>query len=313
MSDTFRTLLRQAEQISGSATYDDTLGLSGAETYLDKSLEKDLNYLRSQVKVITGETNWYDAPGVDLASLATDEQGMSGSFANIYTFTGMDDRNDTTPTYTSQNYVTNGNDLEASIGDLDAQVKSNYDGYTALTLDAVVAVGSTVDEAITVTASGSTFSALLIYDDLHVGGDILVEGTVDGVDIAGFASVAQTFTGMDSASDSTPTYSSTNYVANSTSLEVAIGALDAAISTADVSKEVERISSPVTSGSAHTVPGSNSHAAGDGSTMDIYLNGQLIQSNTGTELRDYLESATDEIKFTFTVPTNAYLTYIIRQ
>ena len=89
--------------------------------------------------------------------------------------------------------------------------------------------------------------------------------------------------------------------------------MDAAISTADVSKEVERISSPVTSGSAHTVPGSNSHAAGDGSTMDIYLNGQLIQSNTGTELRDYLESATDEIKFTFTVPTNAYLTYIIRQ
>ena len=312
MSAIFRTFLKQLEQVSGSATYDDTLTMSGAETYLAKSLEKDLNYVRTQLKAITGETNWYDAPQTDLSNVPT-EQAISGSFVNIFTFTGMDDRNDSTPTYSSTNYVTNSNSLETSIGALDAQVKANYDGYTALTLDAVVAVGSTVDEAITVTASGSTFSALTVYGDFHAGNNVIVEGTVDGVDIAGFASAAQTFTGMDDASDSTPTYSSTNYVANSDSLETAIGKLDAGIATADVNKEVERLSAQVNSGSAHTVPGSHSHSAGSGDDMDIYLNGQLLQSNTGTELRDYLESATDEVKFTFAVPANSYLAYIIRQ
>lgn len=309
MSTTFRTLLRQAEQISGSAAYDDTLTMSGAETYLDRSLEKDLNYLRSQLKTIAGETNWYDAPQTNLASVP-DEQGISGSFQNIYTFTGMDDRNDSTPTYDTANYATG--DLENAIGDLDAQIKANYDGYTGLTLDNVCDQGATTDQAITISASGSTFSTLTVYDDLHVGSNILVEGTVDGVDVAGFASAAQTFTGMDDASDSTPTYSSTTYVANDDSLETAIGKLDAAIELADVVKEVERLSAQVNSGSAHTVPGSYSHAAGDGSTMDVYMNGQLLQSNTGTELRDYIESDTDEVKFTFDVPTNSYLTYIIR-
>jgi len=210
MGHTFRTFLTQADQISGSAVYDDTLTMSAAETYLDKSLEKDLNYIRTQLRLITGETNWFDSPLVDLSTLdglglENLEQGLSGSLQNIYTFTGMDDRNDTTPTYTSTNIVSNGDNLEA-----------------------------------------------------------------------------------------------------------AIGKLDAAVTTATVAKEVERITSPITSGSAHTVPGSHSHTAGDGSNMDIYLNGQLLQSNTGTELRDYLESGIDEVTFTFTVPTNAYLTYLIR-
>lgn len=311
MSELFRTYLRQAEQISGSAIYDDTLTMSGAETYLAKSLEKDLNYLRSQFKAITGETNWYDAPQTDLSDVPS-EQGLSGSFANIYTFTGMDDRNDSTPTYTSQNYVTNGNDLEASIGDLDTQVKANYDGYTGLTLDNVCDQGATTDQAIVSTGSGSAFASLLDTGDLDVWGNIIVDGTVDGVDVAGFASAAQTFTGMDSASDSTPSYTSQVYVTDSDSLETAIGKLDAAITLADVVKEIERLSAQVSSGSAHTVPGSHSHAAGDGSTMDLYLNGQLLQSNTGTELRDYIESASDEVKFTFDVPTNSYLTYLIR-
>ncbi len=205
MSAVFRTFLRQAEQVSGSAVYDDTFAMATAESYLSKNLESDLNYLRSQLKVITGETNWYDAPQTALSNVP-DEQGMSGSFANIYIFTGMDDRN-----------------------------------------------------------------------------------------------------------DATPTYSSTVYVANDDSLETAIGKLDAAITTADVDKEVERLPAAVNSGSAHTVPGSNGHAAGDGSDMDLYLNGQLLQSNTGTEERDYLETDTDEVTFTFSVPSNSYLTYIIRQ
>lgn len=312
MSSLFRTFLRQAEQISGSAIYDDTLTVSAAESYLAKSLEKDLNYVRSQLKAITGETNWYDTPGVTLADVEHDEQGMSGSFQNIYTFTGMTDRNDTSPSYSSQIYITDGEDLEEAIGALDLQVKANYDGYTGLTLDAVCEVGATTDVAIIDTASGSSFGSLLDTGNLDVWGDIIVDGTVDGVDIATFQASALGFTGMTDESDSSPTYTSQIYVTNGDDLEAAIGKLDAAVSIAAVVKEVERLSAQVDSGSAHTVPGSHSHVAGDGSSMDIYLNGQLLQSNTGTELRDYVESGSDEVKFTFGVPTNSYLTYLIR-
>ncbi|MEA3341108.1 MAG: hypothetical protein U9R15_14180, partial [Chloroflexota bacterium] len=185
-------------------------------------------------------------------------------------------------------------------------------GAVSFTLDDVCENGATTDVAIISTASGSSFASLLDTGDLDVWGNIIVDGTVDGVDIAGFATAAQTFTGMDDASDSTPTYSSNNYVTNGESLETAIGDLDAAIGNVDIAKEVERLSVAVSSGSEHTIPGANNHAAGDGSSMDIYLNGQLLQSNTGTELRDYLESGTDKVKFTFVIPSNSYLTYIIR-
>jgi len=305
----FRTFIRQAEQVSGSFSYDDTLTMSTAESYLAKSLEQDLNYLRSQIKIITGESNWYDAPNTTLTNVPT-EAAISGSLNNIFSFTGMADRNEGTPTYSSTEYATG--DLEAAIGALDAQVKANYDGYTSLTLDDVCEQGAITDVALVVQASGSTFSSILSYEDIHAGNDILVEGTVDGVDLSAFSSATQTFTGMDSETDSTPTYTSTNYVANSDSLETAIGKLDAGIAGADATKVVERLGSPLTSGSTHVIPGSNGHSAGNGSYMDVFINGQLLQSNTGTELRDYLESDTDEITFTFDIPANSYVVYIIR-
>jgi hypothetical protein len=203
----FRTFLRQAEQISGSATYDDALVVATAESYLNKNIEADLNYIRSQLKTITGETNWYDTPGVSLADVEYDEQGMSGSFLNIYAFTGMTDRNDADPTYSSQIYVTNGDSLETAIGLLDAAIASSN----------------------------------IVY------------------------------------------------------------------------KEVERTLVNITSGSAHTIPGAHGHLVTEGNLMDLYLNGQLLQKNTGTEFRDYIESGTDEVKFTFRIHKNSYLTYIIRQ
>jgi len=201
---TFRTLLRQAEQISGSAAYDDTLTMSVAETYLDKNLEADLNYIRSQVKVITGQTNWYDPPDTNLVTL---EQGISGSLSNIYTFTGMDNRDDTTPTYSSNNYVVNGDNLEAAIGKLDTAVASVSGGETKIT---------------------------------------------------------------------------------------------------------ERLLSLVSSGSAHTLPESESYTLGSGAYLDVFLNGILLTPNTGTEERDYLEDTTTTVKFTFGIPTNSFVTYIIR-
>lgn len=201
---TFRTFLRQAQQISGSATYDDTLSMGQVEVYITKSLEADLNYIRTQLKTITGETNWYDAPVHNLTDF---DAGISGSLQNIYDFTGMSGRD-----------------------------------------------------------------------------------------------------------DSSPTYSSTIYVTQGASLETAIGELDASIQASNIQKAVERLLSPVLSGSVHILPESLTYTpAPGGDNMDVFLNGQLLQANTGQEERDYVETNSGSISFTFDVPANTYLTYIVRE
>lgn len=65
-----RTFLRQSSQIRTSDTYDDTLTVTDAESSAI-SLEGDLNYIRSQMLILSGRTNWYDAleDGFDLQSL----------------------------------------------------------------------------------------------------------------------------------------------------------------------------------------------------------------------------------------------------
>jgi len=59
-----RSLLRQLEQIRRSATYDDAVAdvhtFAVAEPTVSGSLQDDMNVIRTMVKTITGETNWYD-------------------------------------------------------------------------------------------------------------------------------------------------------------------------------------------------------------------------------------------------------------
>lgn len=109
-----RSLLRQLEQVSGSFAYDDTLPMAIAETANDLTLEKDLNFLRSQAKAITGKTNWFDAPEKTIDQLDTEDD-----YEN--TFMGKAYGNDL-PAYSSQIYITNGDNLETAIGELDAAI-----------------------------------------------------------------------------------------------------------------------------------------------------------------------------------------------
>ncbi len=55
------TLLRQFSQIRNSDIYDDLLDVLDAETSAE-NIEEDFNYIRSQLKVITGVDNWYEPP-----------------------------------------------------------------------------------------------------------------------------------------------------------------------------------------------------------------------------------------------------------
>lgn len=306
----FRSLLRQALQVSGSATYDDTLSMGNAETYINKSLEGDLNYMRSQLKVITGETNWYDAPANSIADI---DAGMSGAFVNIQSFTGQDDITDSTPAYDSATIVTQGASLEDAIGQLDAELNVVSGSTATPNLQDVTDAGATTTNAVTVNASGSIFTTLLATDNLHVGGNILVDGTVDGVTVSTFASNVFSFTGMDDENDGSPTYSSTTYVTNGDDLETAISKLDAAIIGVAIVKEVELTSGSIAAEEVHTIPNGQSYTVAEGDNMDLYYNGQLLQADIAGQTRDYEEASTTSVKFHFTVPEDTYITYVIRK
>lgn len=301
----FRSFLDQATQISGSFTYDDSLSMASAETY-GKTLEADLNYVRSQLKVITGEADWYSPP---VKSLHDFNVGLSGSFANIQSFTGQSDITDSSPTYFSTTYVTQGNSLEMAIGELDAQLFSG----SALTLQDVTDNGATTTNPITVSTSGSIFNSLLITDDFQVGGNILVGGTVDGVNVGTFGSNVISFTGMTDENDGSPTYSSVIYVDDGDSLETAIGKLDAAIVGIDIVKISERFTSLLSAETVHTIPQSGSYTPAEGENMDAYLNGVLLQADITGEDRDYAETSTTQVTFHLDIRQDAFVTYVIRK
>lgn len=69
-----RSLIRQLEQISNSAVYDDAVSnvhnSSVAEIAVSGTLQHDMNVVRTLIKDIAGTTNWYDDPGTSLTTLA---------------------------------------------------------------------------------------------------------------------------------------------------------------------------------------------------------------------------------------------------
>lgn len=310
----FRSLLNQGLQVSGSAVYDDTLDMVWAETYFSGSLERDLNYLRTQTRLVTGETNWFDPPINTLSGLNTGQIQMSGSFINIYTFTGMTNRNDTSPTYYTNHYVINGTSLETAIGALDAHLHSLSGSVGVPTLQYVTSLGNTTTYDIHVNASGSTFSTLNVINNLQVGGNLIIGGTVDGVDLSVWNTAIKTYTGETDNTDSSPSYTSQVYITNGDSLVTALGKLDAAIVDVAVVKVSERIASIVNAGTSHVLPGGNTYTLGNGTNMDVYFNGVFQQCDTaGGEIRDYAETDTTHITFNYNLPKNSYVTYIIRK
>lgn len=74
-----RTFIKQDTQISNSFSYDDTLAAGATLESGVTHLEGDLNAVRSQIKRVLGETNWYDTlSGRDLATLSTDLTDIEG-------------------------------------------------------------------------------------------------------------------------------------------------------------------------------------------------------------------------------------------
>jgi len=101
-------------------------------------------------------------------------------------------------------------------------------------------------------------------------------------------------------------------------LDVALAAMNAA----SVNKYAEEVSTLISKNVVHGLPGSLTYTPDDtsgeeGSNMDVYVDGQLLSADTGTNGvnadRDYSESTASGIAFRFDIQVGRNITYMIRQ
>lgn len=128
-------LQNQVRSTTSGIEYDDTMNLTLAESLINEAflddvtqvsgtLVMDLNFIRTAIRDIKGETplyNWYDP--TDTAGLIT-LSGAREAASNLQSFTGSSGDTDGSPTYSSTIYVTQSTDLETAIGDLDSALSS---------------------------------------------------------------------------------------------------------------------------------------------------------------------------------------------
>jgi len=124
------------------------------------------------------------------------------------------------------------------------------------------------------------------------------------------------------------TFSEDNYIDDNDTVANALNDLDMALKVVADSvlagvadKYVEGLSSDITAGVVHPVPGftytPDSTSDQEGSNMDILLNGQLLSASTGANGvnadRDYAETTASGITFHMDVHQYSNITYMVRQ
>jgi len=134
MSPRTLTLQNQIRSTTSGIEYDDTLSLPLAESLVNEAfltdptqvsgtLVMDLNFLRTAIRDIKGDTplyNWYD-PADTTPGLIT-LSGARAEISNLQTFVGSDGDGDTTPDYTSLCFISQNDPLETAISTLDFQL-----------------------------------------------------------------------------------------------------------------------------------------------------------------------------------------------
>lgn len=125
---------------------------TSSATSLDGKIDTNTNNITQLAKDMYGSGAALGGDGV--ADLATD---VSTNLDNIETFVGMADATDATPTYSSNNYVTDGDSLETAIGKLDTTVADALDGISTMN-GLTVAYGSETvgDDDEVIVATGVT-------------------------------------------------------------------------------------------------------------------------------------------------------------
>lgn len=164
-----------------------------AWVWINSSDQTELNFLRAYVGKDGAGAELPSYTSVNIVAnndtLETAIGKLDAEAGYTDTFVGKTAGN-TTPTYSSTNFVTNGEALTLAVGDLDAAI------------GAPSANGFVTTNAASVNANVDALDNELESASLYVG---------------------------KTAGDSTPDYSSTNYVADNDNLTVAVGKLDAAL------------------------------------------------------------------------------------
>lgn len=240
--------------INSSAPGDDSF--SGAPS----DLEEDLDQIRTRIKTFCGTASWlstlsslYIGGANSLEDLLVNTSGTGAKTATnpwgyeygdidgmitvldaIKDFTGQDDYTDSTPSYTSTNYILNNDSLETAIGKLDAQtgsmvsVDATMSGQLAA-LELFVGQDNNGDDSPSYSGHYAVDGESLELSIHRIDNELFTQSGIQ-VDFYQQLSALEIFTGQDDNTDSTPSYSSTTVISNGDSLETAIGKIDAAIS-----------------------------------------------------------------------------------
>jgi len=247
--------------------------------------------------------------------------------SNLWSFTGASDGDTEAGPFTNEsgNFIlaSGPNDLESAIDLLNTEVGDRtYTQATYLTdgEDITVSLDALSEAVIDNDGDISTNASNIASNTSAISG-LTSSMSAAEADIDDLEAAVGSSTGLAGLN-----YSSNNYVTDSTSLETAIGALDAAISSSSAAKYVETTSGDITKNVEHSLPAGAVSAGGytpdstagqEGKNMDVFVSGQLLAADTGAAGanadRDYGETTTSGITFRFDIPTGTNITYVIRQ
>lgn len=152
--------------------------------------------------------------------------------------------------------------------------------------------------------------------------------------VAGLPLVTSSITSLKDALDAintgvgSDTYTGTTYLSSGDSITDALSTLDSSLYTMSQSVAagltdtyIQEVVADIPAGTAQTLPvgvtyTANAEVGRQGSNMDVFLNGQLLSACTGVggvnEDRDYMETNSTQITFTFDVYQYSNITYKIR-
>lgn len=361
-----RSLLSQLLQVEASATYDDAVSSvhTGGVAEAQAELEGDLNVLRSLVKDLHGETNWYDTPSQTITQIADKyfiQLDHESGFETVSVTGGS-----TTAFDTAIKTIT---DHASGVGDsATTGVIVNTARAHKLEIRAAASNDAIDDgsgnEVYGRLSFASTVYTITFYSDISGTETAYSFGGATSIDL-GYVAVSRKYQDLSwdrfldfeyhdvsgisgtISDDSVVTDGFTNLLSGlttqaavnnkvddlgssasgegasliviedsagsftATEVEGALAELFTAIdNVSGWTKVTESLGAPVSSGVAHTVPGSATYTLASGANMDVHDDGQMLLEGAGN---DYTEDTTTTVKFLYTVPTGTNLTYSIRK
>lgn len=223
------------------------------------SLEEDLDQVRTQIKNTKGTGSWtsalsalYSGGADSLQDLLTSTSGSATKTASnpwgysytnidglvtrldaIRDYTGQTTHTDNSPTYSSNQWILNGDNLETAIGKLDSAIVSTSGVFASIASNQI-AISTFIGQD-DLTDSTPTYSSTVYInnsDPLETAiGDLdnalnVASGLFTGVTAQ--VGALEIFTGQSGDTDTIPDYTSTVFIDAGDSLTTAVSKLDAA-------------------------------------------------------------------------------------